>query len=79
MSMYRKKEDISKHLPRAFYLFGFETDLKAIQFSYFLSVIKALTTQNKDKMSMVDVRNILLLRYALMFAFKNHFWNAQAS
>ena len=35
MSVYGKKEDISKHLPPAFYLFGIGTDLEAIQFSYF--------------------------------------------
>ena len=58
MSIRRKKEDISKHLPPAFYLFRIETDLEAIQFSYILSVIKALIAQllnNKDKMSVVDV------------------------
>ena len=35
MSIYGKKEDISKHLPRANYLLGIETDFKAIEFSYF--------------------------------------------
>ena len=59
MSIYRKKEDISKHLPRAFYLFGgIETDLEAIQFSYILGVFKALTAQllnDKNKMPVVDV------------------------
>ena len=44
MSIYRKKEDISKHLPQAFYLFVVETDLAANQFSYCLGAIKALTT-----------------------------------
>ena len=45
MSIYRKEEDISKHLPRTFYLFGIETDLEAIQLSYFLGLIKALIAQ----------------------------------
>ena len=45
MSKYRKKEDTSKHLPTPFYLFGKETDLEAIRFSYFLVVIKALIAQ----------------------------------
>ena len=35
MSIYRKKEDVSKDLPRSCYLFGIEADLGAIQFSYF--------------------------------------------
>ena len=35
MSVYLKKKDISRNLPRAFYLFGIGTDLEAIQFSYF--------------------------------------------
>ena len=58
MSIYRKKEDISKHLPRAFDFFGIETDLNAIQFSYFLGVIKALIAQllnNKNRTPVVDV------------------------
>ena len=58
MSIYRKKEDRSKHLPRAFYLFGIEIDLEAIQFSYFVGIIKALFAQllnNKNKMPAVDV------------------------
>ena len=29
MSIYRTREDISKHLPPAFYLFDIETDLEA--------------------------------------------------
>ena len=29
---------MSKHLPRAFYLFGIGTDLEAIQFSIFLGL-----------------------------------------
>ena len=40
MSIYRKKKDISKHLPRSFYLFGMKVDLEAIQFSYSLGIIK---------------------------------------
>ena len=55
---YRKKEDISKYLPWAFYLFGIGTDLEAIQFSYFLDAIKALTSHllnSKNKMPAVDV------------------------
>ena len=58
MNTYRKKEDISKHLPRAFCLFGIETDLEAIEFLYFLGIIKALIAQllnNKNKMPPVDV------------------------
>ena len=58
MSAYRKKENISRYLPRAFYLFGIGTDLEAIQFSYFLGAIKALTSQllnSKNKMPAVDV------------------------
>ena len=57
MSIYRKKEDISKHLPRAFYLFVVEDDLAVIQFSYSLGVIKALNAQllnGKNKMSGED-------------------------
>ena len=41
----KEKKDISRYLPRAFYLFGIGTDLEAIQFSYFLGAIKALTSQ----------------------------------
>ena len=58
MSVYGKKEDVSRYLPRAFYLFGIETDLEAIQFSYFLGAIKALTYQllnSTNKMPAVDV------------------------
>ena len=58
MSIYGKKEDISKHLPRAFYLFGVETSWEAIQFSYFLGIIKVLIARllnKKDKMLAVDV------------------------
>ena len=49
---------MSRYLPRAFYLFGIGTDLEAIQFSYFLGAIKALTSQllnSKNKMPAVDV------------------------
>ena len=35
MNTYPKEEDISKHLPQAFCLFGIETDLEAIEFLYF--------------------------------------------
>ena len=42
MSIYRKNEDISKHILRGFHLFGIETDLEAIQFSHFLGIIKHL-------------------------------------
>ena len=45
MSICQKKENISKHLPRAFYLSGIETDLEAVQFSYFLGVIKGSEQQ----------------------------------
>ena len=45
MSVYSKKKDISRYLPRAFYFFGIGTDLEAIQFSYCLRAIKALTSQ----------------------------------
>ena len=45
MSVYRQKEDISKYLPLAFYLFGIGTDLEAIQFSYALGVIKSVIAQ----------------------------------
>ena len=58
MSIYRKKKDISRYLPRAFYLFGIGTDLEAIQFSYFLGPIKALSSQllnSKNKKPAVDV------------------------
>ena len=58
MIIHRKKEAISKHLPRALHLFAVETDLVAIQFSYVLGAIKALTTQllkSKNKMPTVDV------------------------
>ena len=58
MSIYRKKEDVSKYVPRAFYLFGIGTDLEAIQFSYSLGTIKTLITQllnNKNKMPVVDI------------------------
>ena len=58
MSTYQRKEDRSKLLHRAFYLVGMEADLEAIQFSYFLGVIKTLTVQllsNKHKMPEVDV------------------------
>ena len=57
MSIYRKKKDISKHLPRAYYLFGKETNLEATEFSYVFGVIKALIAQllNKTKMPVVDV------------------------
>ena len=58
MSIYRKKENISKHLQWAFYLFGIEADLEAIKFSYFLGLIKALIAQlliNKNIMSAVDI------------------------
>ena len=57
MSIYRNK-DISRYLPRAFYLFGIGTELEAIQISYFLGAIKALTSQllnSKNKMPAVDV------------------------
>ena len=59
MSMYRKKEDVSKHLPRAFYLFGLEADIEAIQLPYFFDLIRALTAHllnNKNKLPAVDVR-----------------------
>ena len=59
MSIYRKKEDISKHLPRAFYVFGIENDLEVIQLSYFFGVIKQFTAHllnNKNKMPTVDVQ-----------------------
>ena len=49
---------MSRYLPRAFYLFGTGTDLEAIEFSYFLGAIKALTSQllnSKNKMPAVDV------------------------
>ena len=46
LSIDRKKEDISKYLPRAFDFFGTEADLEVIQFSYFLGVIKAFIAQN---------------------------------
>ena len=52
------KEEGSRYLPQAFYLFGIGTDLEAIQFSYFLGVIKALTAlllNNKNKIPVVDV------------------------
>ena len=58
MSVYSKKKDRSRYLSRAFYLFGIGTDLEAIQFSYFLGAIKALTSQllnSKNKMPVVDV------------------------
>ena len=58
MSIYQKKEDISKHLSRAFYLFSMQADLEMIEFSNFLGVIKALIAQllnNKNKMPVVDV------------------------
>ena len=58
MSICRKMEDISKHLPRAFDFFGIETDLEAIWFSYFFGTIKALIAQllnNKNEMPVVDV------------------------
>ena len=58
MSVYSKKEDISRYLPGAFYLFSIGIDLEAIQFSYFLGAIKALTSQllnSKNKMPAVDV------------------------
>ena len=45
MCIDRKKEDVSRYLLRAFHLFVVETDLEAIQSSYFLSVIKALNAQ----------------------------------
>ena len=56
MSIYRKKA-VSKYLPRACFIFGIEAVLKAIQFSYFLGVIKALTAQllnNKNKLPALD-------------------------
>ena len=58
MSVYWKKKDISRYLPQAFYLFGIGIDLEAIQFSYFLGAIKALTAHllnSEDKMPAVDV------------------------
>ena len=58
MSLYLTKEDISRNLPRAFYMSGIGTDLEAIQFSYFLGATKALTAQllnSKTKMPAVDV------------------------
>ena len=58
MNIYRKKKDISRYLPRAFYLFGTGTDLEAIQFSYLWGAIKALTSQllnSKNKVPAVDV------------------------
>ena len=58
MSIYSKTKDISRYLPRAFYLFGIGTDLEAIQFSYFLGAIKVLTSQllnSKNKMPVVDI------------------------
>ena len=39
MSIYQKKEDIAKHLLRAVNLFGIETDLEVIQFSYFFGLL----------------------------------------
>ena len=56
MSIYRK-ENISKYLSRAFYLFGIATDSEAIQLSYISGIIKALITQlnNRTKMPAVDV------------------------
>ena len=57
MSIYRKKKDVSKHLPRAFYLFGIEVDFEAIQFSYFFGVFKELTAQllhTENKMPVVN-------------------------
>ena len=56
MSVYREMEDISNYPPRTFYLFGIGTDLEAIQFSYFLGVIKALIAQplKNNKMPAVD-------------------------
>ena len=58
MSVYLKEEDISKYLPRAFYLFGIGTNVEAIQFSNFSGWEKPLTAQllnNKNKMPTVDV------------------------
>ena len=43
---------------KAFYLFGIGTDLEAIQFSYFLGAIKALTSQllnSKNKIPEIDI------------------------
>ena len=39
MSIYQKKEDISKYLPQVFYLFVMEVNFEAIQFSYFLGIM----------------------------------------
>ena len=58
MRVYWKRKDISRYLPLAFYLFGIGTDLEAIQFSYFLGAIKALTSRllnSKNKMPAVNV------------------------
>ena len=58
MSIYRKKVDISKHLPWASYLFVAETVSAAIHFSYFSGIIKVLNAQlrsSKNKMPAVDV------------------------
>ena len=71
-----------------FNFFGTETDQEAIQFSYFLGVIKALTAQllnNKNKMPAVVMLSnrffhrtlYFFFRYKLMLALANHFWNAQ--
>ena len=52
-----KKKDISRYLPRAFFLFGIGTDFEAILFLYFLGAIKALTCQllnSKNEMPAVD-------------------------
>ena len=48
MSTYQKKKDFSELLPRAFYFVDIEADLEAIQFSYFLDVIRKLTAQFLD-------------------------------
>ena len=58
MSIYRKKEDISKPLPPAFYLFGIETTLEAIRSSCFFGCDQSTycsASENKNKIPAVDV------------------------
>ena len=45
MTIYPKKRDTSTHRPGALHFIGTEADLRAIQLSYFLVIIKTLTAQ----------------------------------
>ena len=54
-----KKKDISRYLPRAFYLFGIGTDFGGDSILVLFGAIKAITSHllnSKNKMPAVDVK-----------------------